>query len=104
MPDPRQPGVLMMVRFKSSLSDEEMEHRYKERLSRFEALPGLMQKYYIHDPSSGEWGGIYLWESRAALDEFLESDLRKSIPDVYEIVGAPRVEMPDVVHVLRPGQ
>ena len=95
-------GVLFIVRFKSSLAPEEAEKRYKERLPDFRAIPGLLQKYYLYDPVSGEWGGLYFWDSQASLDEYLESDLRRSIPDVYQIVGTPRTESINVVDILRP--
>ena len=97
-----QLGVLLIVRFQSSLPPDELEKRYKARLPEFRAMPGLLQKYYVHDPSSDEWGGIYVWDSQASLDEYLASDLRKSIPETYEIVGAPRIETPSVIEVLRP--
>jgi hypothetical protein len=95
------PEVLMIVRFKTSLSPDEVERRYKERLPEFLKLPGLLQKYYLHDPSSDEWGGLYLWDSQASLDEYMTSDLRKSIPDTYQIVGTPRIETTVVVDSLR---
>jgi len=95
------PGVLLIVRFKTSLTPEELERRYKERLPEFRALPGLLQKYYLHDPSSDEWGGLYLWDSQSSLDEYLASDLRKSIPETYQIVGEPRIETSNVIDILR---
>lgn len=97
-----RPAVMLFVRFKSELPVDELERRYKQRLPDFQALPGLLQKYYLHDKKSGEWAGLYLWDSQAALEKYLESDLRKSIPGVYEIVGAPKVEAADVIDVLRP--
>ena len=101
MADSTHPRVLLIVRFKSSLPPDELERRYKARLPEFRALPGLLQKYYVHDPSSDEWGGVYLWDSQASLDEYLASDLRKSIPEIYEILGAPLVEIRSVIDVLR---
>ena len=95
-------GVLMIVRFKTSLPPEELERRYKERLPQFRALPGLLQKYYLHGPSSDEWGGVYLWDSREALDRYMASDLRKSIAETYQVVGTPRMETTDVIDTLRP--
>jgi hypothetical protein len=97
-----QTGVLLIVRFKSSLAPDELEKRYKERLPEFRALPGLLQKYYLYDPSSNEWGGLYIWDSQESLDKYMESDLRKSIPDVYQVVGAPRIETTNVIEILRP--
>lgn len=102
MADVTHPGILVMVKFKSSLSHDELVRRYKERLPEFQALPGLLQKYYVYDPSSDEWGGVYLWDSQASLDEYMESDLRKSIPEVYEVVGTPRLEISTIRDVLRP--
>ena len=97
-----RPGVLLIVRFKSSLPPDELEKRYKERRPEFQALPGLLQKYYLHDPSSDEWGGLYLWDSQESLDEFMASDLRESIPETYQFVGKPRIETPTVIDTLRP--
>lgn len=96
------PAVLFIVRFKSALAPDELERRYKERMPEFRQLPGLLQKYYIHDKASDEWGGVYLWDSQASLENYLASDLRKSISETYEIVGTPRVEASSVLDVLRP--
>jgi hypothetical protein len=98
----KHPGVLLTVRFKSSLTPEELVRRYKERMPEFRALQGLLQKYYVYDAASDEWGGFYLWDSQKSLDEYITGDLRTSIPETYEIVGAPRVETATVVDVLRP--
>ena len=102
MPDHATAGVLLLVRFRSSLAPAELVRRYRERMPAFAALPGLLQKYYIHDPSTDEWGGFYHWDSREALQEYLVSDLRKSIPKVYEMIGEVRVETVEVLEMLRP--
>jgi hypothetical protein len=102
MANTRHPQVLLIVRFKSSLTPEELERRYKERFPEYRALPGLIQKYYLHDASTDEWGGLYLWDSQDSLDEFMASDLRETIAETYQFVGSPRIETPAVVDVLRP--
>ena len=99
--DIKHPGVVFIVRFKSKLPFDELKRRYEKRMPEFRALPGLIQKYYLHDPSSGEWCGVYLWDSQASLDSFLGSDLKKSIGAVYQVEGKPRVEVVKVVDVLR---
>ena len=97
-----QPTVMLIVRgLKSRLPHDELEQRYKERMPRFREVPGLIQKYYSYDPSTEEWAGIYLWDSEESVAAYLESDLRKSIPEAYELTGPPRVERFPLVDVLR---
>jgi heme-degrading monooxygenase HmoA len=97
-----RPAVMLMVRgLKSALSREEFEARYRKRLPQFRKVEGLIQKYYAFDESSGEWAGIYLWDSEESLAAYLESDLRKSISVAYELTQPPRIERFPIVDVLR---
>ena len=96
-----QPAIMLIVRgLKSELSREEFERRYKERLSQFRDVTGLVQKYYAYDESTGDWAGIYLWDSEESLAKYLESDLRESIPTAYELTEPPRIEHFKIVDVL----
>jgi heme-degrading monooxygenase HmoA len=101
MVDTNTAKVVLLVRFRSRLSADEVRRRYLERLPDFRNVPGLLQKYYVYDESANEWGGLYVWDSEESLQGYLESDLRKTIPSVYEIEGSPRVERLSVVDVLR---
>ena len=94
--------LVMTVRFRTRLDRAELERRYRARMAEFRALPGLVQKYYVYDEASAEWGGVYLWASEEALQAYLASDLRRSIASVYEVEGTPRVETSRVVEPLRP--
>jgi len=97
-----QPRIMLIVRgLKSKLSRDELERRYKERLPQFRGVPGLIQKYYSYDEDTGEWAGIYLWDSEDALYEYLDSDLRKSIQAAYELIEPPRIDRFMIVDVLR---
>lgn len=97
-----QPVIMLIVRgLKSNLPREELEKRTKERMPEFRKLPGLIQKYYSCDDKTGEWAGVYFWDSEEALAQYLESDLRKTIPSAYELIGPPQIERFDIVDVLR---
>jgi heme-degrading monooxygenase HmoA len=97
-----RPAIMLIVRgLKSGLPRAEFERRYKERLPQFRDVKGLVQKYYSYDESTGEWAGIYLWDSEESLAEYLESDLRKSIASAYELTQQPRFERFRIVDVLR---
>lgn len=94
--------VILFVKFKSALPDDEVRRIMDERLPQFQNLPGLAQKYYAREAATGEWSGVYLWESREDLDRFLGSELFQTIPSAYRIEGRPRMEFLDVLFPLRP--
>lgn len=93
--------IIHAVKFKSGLSDADVKRVFVERMPRFKELPKLIQKYYGFEPATGEFTGIYCWESKEALEEFRQSELAKSIPEAYQAQGEPRIEMFEVVHLLR---
>lgn len=96
-----QPSTMMLVRFRSRMSLDEVMRVAEERMPEFKALTGLKQKYYLEDPATGEIAGLYLWESPEALAEYKDSELRSTIPAAYEIEGEPRVEVYRVITPLR---
>lgn len=99
----KQPAIMLIVRgLKSDLSGDELTERYRERMSQFRDLPGLVQKYYARDESTGDWAGIYFWDSEESLSAYLESDLRKTIPSAYELTEPPRIERYALHDILRP--
>ena len=94
--------LAQIVRFKSALSDAEILETYASRASRYKELEGLIQKYYMRFPATGEYGAVYLWESEDDLQRFRESDLARTIPEAYRVQGDPDVQLAEVVLVLRP--
>jgi heme-degrading monooxygenase HmoA len=93
--------IVQMVKYKSGLSDEEVRRVIAERAPQYEALAGLRQKLYIREPETGEYGGIYVWEDEQSMREFRQSDLAATIPEAYRVEGEPRVEIFEVVSILR---
>jgi hypothetical protein len=73
----------------------------EERAPEFRALKGLRQKYYLQDAKTGEYAGLYLWDSPEALDAYRESELRASIAEAYQAEGAPKIEVYRVMEALR---
>lgn len=93
--------IIMSVKFKSALADNDAMRIMKERAPSFRAFPGLIQKYYGREPETGEFTGIYLWDSEQSLREFRETELARTIPEAYQAVGQPRIEIFEVPLVLR---
>ena len=42
-------------------------------------VPGLISKVWLVDEEKNSFGGFYLWENRAAMDNFMHSDLVKAV-------------------------
>lgn len=95
------PKLVLLVKFKSPLSLDEAMAIANERADEFRALTGLTQKHYLQDFGSGEFAGLYLWDSPEAFNEFRESELRASIASSYKVEGEPRIEVFNVLKTLR---
>lgn len=91
---------VLLVKFHSGLPDAEVLRNLEERLPLFRAIPGLIQKYYAREASTGDYVGIYLFESEAALLDYRASELARSIPPVYQIEGTPRIELLELLFPL----
>ncbi len=91
-------ATVLFVRVKSDLDPEKLERRVEERRPRFLEGPGLLQKIYGRDPSTGHACGIYFFESAEALRAYGESELARTIGAAYEAVEVRR----EVYHVLFP--
>ena len=94
--------LIQFVRFRSGLSDAEVRTLMEERLPQFRAQAGLVQKYYFRNPQTGEYGGIYFWESEQAIQAFRQSDLAQGIAARYKVEGQPAVDVLEVILALRP--
>ena len=93
---------LLLVKFHSGLSDADVRRNLEERLPLFRAVPGLIQKYYAREASTGDYVGVYLFESEEALLQYRASDVARAIPAIYQVQGTPRVEMLELLFPMRP--
>ncbi|MFZ9943374.1 MAG: YdhR family protein [Bacteroidia bacterium] len=96
-----EPTFALLVKFKSNLPDSVVLKTMNERKIEFEKLPGLVQKYYMREPASGEFAGIYLWATAQDCMDYRKSELAKTIKEAYQIQGNVRVELFDVLFPLR---
>ena len=96
-----KPKLVLLVKFKSPLDLEQVTAVVNSRIEEFRALKGLQQKYYLQEPATGEYAGLYLWESREDFDAFRDSELRKTIASAYQTEGEPRIEVFQVFDILR---
>lgn len=94
-------AVILFVRAKSQLAPEELDRRMTERRPRFRDVPGLIQKIYGRDDTTGDVCGIYFFKDQAALAAFRDTELAQTIPTAYEVIDIRR-EVFDVLVSLHP--
>lgn len=96
-------AVILFIRIKSNLGDDELMHQLDERKPRFLDVPGLLQKIYGKDEETGDVCGIYFFEDQVALEDYHETMLAQSISAAYKVQEI-RQETFDVLYSLRPEQ
>jgi hypothetical protein len=94
-------ATILFVRVKSDLEPKELERRLIERRPRFHEVPGLVQKFYGRDESTGDVCGIYFFEDKDSLAAFRGTELAKTIPTAYEAKEIRR-EVYEVLYPLYP--
>jgi heme-degrading monooxygenase HmoA len=66
--------------------------------------PSWRTPSHVRERGTGEYGGIYVWDDEDSMREFRKSDLAATIPEANRVEGEPRVEIFDVVSILRAEQ
>jgi hypothetical protein len=92
-------ATILFVRLKSDLSNEELDRRLLERKPRFKEVPGLVQKIYGHNETTGDYCGIYFFEDDASFAAFRDSELAQTIAAAYEVTDI-RKEVYNVLYPL----
>ena len=93
--------IIQIIKLKSGLTEDELLEVAEERVPGFKAIPGLLQKYYVKLNQPGEYGGVYIWDSRESLQSYRGSELAATIPQAYQLIEAPDIETMDVLFKLR---
>ena len=92
--------IMQMVRFKTKLSKEEILKVANERQPQFKAISVILQKYYLK-LGVNEYGGVYVWDCIESLEAYRTLALAASIPEAYQVVERPTIEMMDILFQLR---
>ena len=67
---------LLIVNFSlEGMSEEQYERQCDEVAPAFAAVAGLVSKVWLADRAEGVFGGVYTFDSAAAVDAFLASEL-----------------------------
>jgi len=97
----KEAEAVLLVKFSSSLSAAALLNICQEDLETFRNVPGLLQKYYLAEESTGAISGVYIFETRDARSAFWTSELAKNIPTKYGVIPETlRVEQYEMAIVL----
>lgn len=67
---------IVIVNFSlEGISENDYERLCDEVAPAFAAVPGLVSKVWLADRAEGIFGGVYTFDSGAAVDDFLSSEL-----------------------------
>lgn len=56
----------------------------------FATMPGLIAKVWLADTASNTYGGVYTWESKAAMEAYLRSEIFNNVvnhPNLTNIIS-----------------
>lgn len=59
----------------------EVAEMFEPLVPAFSDLPGLKAKIWIADPDNNRYGAFYLWRDEESVQQFLGSELWKSVED-----------------------
>jgi heme-degrading monooxygenase HmoA len=94
--------IVSLVRFKSGLSDDDVQATFEKRADLYQDVPGLIEKIYLRFRENGEFGAVYVWDSEEALMDFRKTELARTIPEVYKVEGGrPHAELADVCLIIQ---
>jgi hypothetical protein len=85
--------IVQTVKFETSLSFDEVINTAKSRSGFFQELPGLVHKYYVALQTPNHYGGIYVWQSKEAMETFWATEHAGKIPEAYGVVGEPCIKV-----------
>lgn len=91
---------IVSMRMVSKKSRDEVDALSKEGFGKFKALPGLQQKHYIFNHETGEGGGIYFFDTKEAVDAYLNGPIVASVGERFDIDGDVKIEVVELLYNL----
>ncbi len=71
---------IQIVNFRLEGIGEEDYRRHCEAIApAFANLPGLVSKTWLANPDTNTYGGVYVWRSREAMEDYKRTDIYKGM-------------------------
>jgi heme-degrading monooxygenase HmoA len=92
----------ILFKLPSSTNWNELRLLAKERAKNlYQGMPGLKTKAFVLDQQTGEYGGLYIWESKEALEIFLNSPTFATSKEKF---GTPEIKIFELVSHIEQGK
>ena len=71
---------VQIVNFRlEGISEEDYRGIAESIAPAFANLPGLVSKTWLANPETNTYGGVYVWQSREAMEDYKETDIYKGM-------------------------
>lgn len=70
---------ILIINFNADSSPEEFDELVQQDAPIFAEIPGLTHKHFIFNHETKTYGGIYMFESKAAMEAYMAGDIYKSV-------------------------
>lgn len=91
---------ILVVRFQTPIVGDERVAVREGSIGKFRALPGLEEKYYLGTLDSPGAGGIYLFDTPAHVQAYLDGPIVQGIQGRYQAPEPPAKQILDVVDAI----
>lgn len=71
--------ILIVTFGLEGISEKQYEEQVESVASAFAGLPGLVSKTWLANGEANTYGGVYLWQSREAMEVYKESEIYKGM-------------------------
>lgn len=61
------------------ISEEDYRNQVEAIAPAFAGLPGLISKTWLANSENNTYGGVYLWQDRAAMEAYKQTDIYKGM-------------------------
>jgi heme-degrading monooxygenase HmoA len=93
--------IVQIVKFETSLSKDELVAVAESRTDQYRATPGLIEKFYCQCAEPNHYAGVLIWDSMESIQAFSGTELAKTIPTAYKMIGQPNIEVMNSMFELR---
>ena len=84
---------ILITTIHSSLSEQDVLKIAEKRKNHFKIVSGLIRKFWVKDEQTGIYYGIFEFESKSQLENYLNTDFAKSVSIAYKTIAPIKMQI-----------